>query len=103
MSRRDGSSRIWPHLLMLAGACFFLFPFLWMVLTSFKTDQEVSEGEWWPTVPHFRRVSPYARSAVQVHKPTLVSDAQWSATLPLLEQAALAALARINAQADVRS
>ena len=37
------ANRGWVHLLMLTFAALFLFPFVWMLNTSFKTDEEVSE------------------------------------------------------------
>src|SRR4051794_36612749 len=48
---------LWTHLLLLNGAILFLFPFAWMILTSFKTDEELSAGNWWPSIPHFRASS----------------------------------------------
>jgi multiple sugar transport system permease protein len=50
------------HLLLLAGGVSFLFPFLWMLLTSVKTDEESSDGRWWPSVPHFRAAADAANS-----------------------------------------
>src|SRR6185369_16197968 len=53
MSRRSGS--LWlAHLLLLTGGITFLFPFLWMLLTSMKTDEELAAGSWLPSIPHFR-------------------------------------------------
>jgi multiple sugar transport system permease protein len=101
MNRRDARAW-WPHLLMLAGTCIFLFPFLWMIVTSLKTDEELTEGGWWPTVPHFRRSSPYARPPVELHKPAFVTDEQWAAALPVLQQCARAALGNATADQDVR-
>src|SRR5687768_7894753 len=64
----------WAHLLLLTGAAIFLFPFFWMVLTSFKTDEEIAEGGVWPAIPVYREQSPYARRAVEVHKPANVTE-----------------------------
>src|SRR4051794_13776616 len=60
MSRRKPS--LWPaHLLLLTGGIAFLFPFLWMLLTSMKTDEELAAGTWWPSIPHFRADADLAR------------------------------------------
>src|SRR5688500_2828902 len=72
----------WAHLLLLTGALLFLFPFVWMILTSFKTDEEIAEGGWWPAVPAYRASSPYPRRAIEVHKPANVSEDAWDAWLP---------------------
>src|SRR5205823_12240652 len=42
------------HLLMISIAAIFLFPFLWMLLTSLKTDQEIAGGQFFPAFPRFR-------------------------------------------------
>jgi multiple sugar transport system permease protein len=52
-------SRIFVHLLLLAIAAAFLFPFAWMILTSAKTDEEVAAGRWLPAMPAHRWESPY--------------------------------------------
>jgi multiple sugar transport system permease protein len=53
--------RTWPvHVLLIGGTCVFLFPFLWMIVTSLKTDEEVQDGRWWPRIPRYRESSPYS-------------------------------------------
>src|SRR5215216_4922808 len=99
-SRQRGTPRLaryfvdkgWAHLLLLTGAAIFLFPFVWMLATSFKTDEEIAEGGWWPTVPHFRASSPYARRPVEVRKPADVDPDHWNRALPLLQKATLESL-----------
>ena len=63
----------WAHLLLLTGAAIFLFPFFWMVLTSFKTDEEIAEGGWLPAIPSYRESSPYPRRPIEVHKPANIT------------------------------
>src|SRR5687768_611401 len=82
----------WAHLLLLTGALIFLFPFFWMLLTSFKTDEEIAEGGWLPAIPTYRASSPYTRRAVEVHKPANVSEEAWDAWLPVLRPRAVAAV-----------
>jgi multiple sugar transport system permease protein len=74
--------RAWVHLLLLSGICIFLFPFAYMLGTSIKTDEELSEGSWYPTVPTFHAVSPYVRAAPAVARPAEASQAQWERLLP---------------------
>ncbi|MDW8262099.1 MAG: carbohydrate ABC transporter permease [Phycisphaerales bacterium] len=55
------SGRVVVHLLLLLIAAVFLFPFVWMLLTSAKTDEEVAAGRRLPALPVFRASSPYQR------------------------------------------
>jgi ABC-type glycerol-3-phosphate transport system permease component len=80
--------RGWSHLLLLTAAMIFLFPFVWMVATSIKTDEEIAAGDWWPTIPRFRDHSPYVRPAVRIERPTGVSDQLWNLNLALLQSMA---------------
>src|SRR5690349_24981747 len=80
--------RGWSHLLLLTAAMIFLFPFVWMVATSIKTDEEILAGDWWPAMPTFRDHSPYVGPPVSIERPTGVSDVQWKANLPALRAAA---------------
>src|SRR3954454_24567642 len=83
-------SRGWAHLLMLTFAVMFLFPFLWMIGTSFKTDEELSEGNVLPQLPVFRATSPYARPVPRIVKPADLSEEKWATILPRLEDVARA-------------
>jgi|GEM_PF-547015 len=56
---RVGFIRFGLHLLLLSIAAAFLFPFVWMLLTSAKTDEEVAAGKWLPAMPTYRESSPY--------------------------------------------
>ena len=83
----------WAHLVLVTGAAIFLFPFVWMVLTSFKTDEEIAEGGGLPAIPGYRQSSPYPRRPIEVHKPANVTEAAWEARLPVLREAAKSAVA----------
>src|SRR5437773_2493485 len=58
-------SFLW-HSLMLALAAIFLFPFLWMILTSIKTDQEIAEGKLVPNLPRFHSTGSFDIYELQV-------------------------------------
>src|SRR4051812_49334229 len=79
------ASRGWAHLLMLTFAVMFLFPFLWMIGTSLKTDEELTEGNVLPQWPAFRASSPYARPAPRIAKPVDVPEERWNHILPKLQ------------------
>src|SRR3954447_6624990 len=46
-------TRGWLHLVLLTGVAIFIFPFVWMIGTSMKTDDEVTSDQWLPAVPTF--------------------------------------------------
>jgi multiple sugar transport system permease protein len=75
-------TRGWAHLILLSGVGLFLFPFAWMVGTSLKTDEEVVEDRWFPSVPTFRAQSPYARAVPSINRPMDVPEDRWEALLP---------------------
>ena len=93
---RSLGSRLALHAILLVGGVVFLLPFAWMVLTSVKTDEELS-GSWQPAVPTFRAASPYVREAEQPSKPMDVPAADWEAALPHLRASADAAVADATA------
>jgi ABC-type glycerol-3-phosphate transport system permease component len=85
--RANRSSRIlrwifdhaWVHLLLLTGIAIFLFPFVYMLATSLKTDEELTSTAWFPAIPKFQPASPYVRAAQPVAKPTEVKEQVWDA------------------------
>src|SRR4051794_4202401 len=81
-------SRGWLHLVLLTFAALFLFPFVWMLTTSFRTDEELSEPGWLPEIPTFRAASPYVRRTMEARRPADATEAQWAAALPAIEDAA---------------
>ena len=50
MSRADRHVRFWLHVLVLALVLVILFPFLWLLMMSFKTDSDIFA---WPPVLFF--------------------------------------------------
>src|SRR5687767_875802 len=90
-------TRGWAHLLLLAGVGIFLFPFVWMVATSLKTDEELTSASWWPQVPTFRDASPYVRPAPPITKPIDVPGERWDALLPRLKELAHTAVNAVPA------
>src|SRR4051794_3281291 len=76
----------WAHALLLLAAWMFLFPFVWMLATSVKTDEELMEPGVLPPAAHFRPDSPYVRSEIQPIKPSDVENARWNQMLPSLSQ-----------------
>ena len=54
----DGSWYVWIHSLLIAGSILMLFPFVWMVSTSFKSQAEIlSEDESIVLLPDILRPS----------------------------------------------
>ena len=82
----------WIHLLLLSLIGLFLFPFAYMVATSLKTDEELTEPDWLPAIPHFQGESPRIRPAAEVTKPNEASQERWEAVLPQLRQITRAAV-----------
>jgi multiple sugar transport system permease protein len=86
------AARGWAHVLLLAGVGIFLFPFVWMLATSLKTDDELISPNWWPAVPTFVGESPYVRPAPVIAKPVDVPGERWDAVFPRLRELARAAI-----------
>jgi ABC-type glycerol-3-phosphate transport system permease component len=51
----------WIHLVLLTGLGLFMFPFVWIVAMSLKTDDEVVTGDIFPSIPVFHPASPSVR------------------------------------------
>src|SRR4051812_40723556 len=62
-------ARGWLHLVLLTGVAIFVFPFIWLVATSLKTDEELTDLGWMPSIPHFVPRSPYVLPQPEVVKP----------------------------------
>src|SRR5437762_2703312 len=82
----------WVHLLLIACIGIFLFPFAYMFATSMKTDDELSESGWLPTIPSFLRASPYVREVAQVVRPSEAPPEKWERVLPQFKQITEAAV-----------
>jgi len=84
----------WAHLLLLAGVGIFLFPFVWMVATSMKTDEELPEPGIFPAIPVFQASSPFARRPPTLERPANIAPDKWAAAVPVLLDAARAETAK---------
>jgi len=76
----------WVHLLLLIGVAGCLYPLVWMVMTSIKTDEELAQDELVPTLPVFRDHSPYVRGDVAIVRPSEIEAPRIEAVLPTLRQ-----------------
>ncbi|CAN5377556.1 hypothetical protein BH09PLA1_BH09PLA1_18690 [soil metagenome] len=92
--------RGWLHLILLTGVGIFTFPFLWMIFTSLKTDDELTSPNWMPAIPAFKSHSPYVLDAPELAKPIGVAEADWDAALPQLIDATRAAIDSANDSAS---
>ncbi|BDS06652.1 hypothetical protein NT6N_16920 [Oceaniferula spumae] len=76
----SGKGFLW--LILASCSAVFLFPFLWMLVSSIKTDEEVSQGEFWPDLPEFRPNSPYVINIDRPARPAGCSAERWKFLLP---------------------
>ncbi|MBA2482566.1 MAG: ABC transporter permease subunit [Planctomycetes bacterium] len=74
----------WAHAVMLSMGAVFLFPFVWMVATSIKTDDEMASTSMWPKLPIFQPASPYARAIEDVTRPAQAPEQAWRDLEPAL-------------------
>src|SRR5688572_11735013 len=67
-SRRLGSrlGAVLSHVVLLLGAAFILLPFVWMLLTSIRSPDEIFEGSFWPWPRQFYGVEHYGAALAQV-------------------------------------
>jgi multiple sugar transport system permease protein len=70
------------HLMLLCIAGVFIFPFLWMLGMSLKTDDEAASGNLFPSFPTFRADSPFVRNSQEPERPAELSGERWSLLLP---------------------
>ena len=68
----------WIHVLLLTGVAICVYPFVWMMLMSIKTDEELAESKASSQIPSFREYSPYVRERARIDRPEDVSATQWS-------------------------
>jgi multiple sugar transport system permease protein len=59
----------WAHAALLFGTVIFMIPFIYMLSTSVKVDEELPENRILPRVPVFVGQSPYVRTVDDVTKP----------------------------------
>ncbi|MFJ8519583.1 carbohydrate ABC transporter permease [Lysinibacillus xylanilyticus] len=53
MSNHKKTPKILKHLFLALSSILFVFPFIWMILSSFKTSSEVLQGGFWPKEFHW--------------------------------------------------
>ncbi len=79
------------HGALLVGCIVFSFPFIWLVMTSFKYDEEVMvyPPKWIPSVPGCIEQSPYltAEDYQAVERPRELTAERWAQVWPKLEEA----------------
>jgi ABC-type glycerol-3-phosphate transport system permease component len=100
------------HLALLAGAVLFAFPFVWLVTTTFKGDEEIFSERlnWVPKVPWYSPTSPYIdhRAYKPMQRPESMSREGWERLEPQLRVAlweravGLAAEANVSLPAEAR-
>ena len=77
------------HLGLLAGSVLFAFPFVWLVTTTFKADEEIfsERVNWIPKLPLYSRSSPYIdqRAYGPMRPPTRLVGNEWSLLQPALK------------------
>ena len=87
------ATRGWVHLVLLTGVAIFLFPFVWMIGLSLKTDDEAASTAIFPAVPTFHAASPSVRPAEAKPPPAGATADRWATVRPTLRQRADALVA----------
>ncbi|NWK56595.1 ABC transporter permease subunit [Verrucomicrobiaceae bacterium N1E253] len=78
------AQKAWLWALLLGGAAIFLFPFLWMIVSSVKTGEEVNQQTFWPELPEFRNQSPYVIESPLPPRPNGCDELRWQIIQPEL-------------------
>ena len=85
---RDVIYKVAMHAALLAGGVLFAFPFVWLVTTTFKGDEEVfsERMNWIPKIPHYSSTSPYLdqRAYDEMRPPTGRDKRGWWASEQML-------------------
>lgn len=103
VGRKPVARRVWryavehwvAHLTLIALAGLFVFPFVWMLGLSLKTDDEATGNALFPAVPTFRATSPFVRDADAVARPDQADGDKWARVEPQLRSAARAAIDKL--------
>jgi len=73
--------RLWIQIALIEGCALFAFPFIWLVSTSMKYDEEifVYPPRWIPALPATVSASPYAtnESVIEAERPPSFSAERW--------------------------
>lgn len=80
--RKSISGKNWLWLTLLTCSGIFLFPFIWMIVSSIKTDEDINRGDFWPSMPEFRPNSPYVIDTLPPEKPSSCPPSRWHTLLP---------------------
>src|SRR5215207_1791101 len=75
-------TRAWVHVTLLFFVAIFLFPFIYMFATSMKTDEELIDRTYFPTIPTFQGVSPRVRAMPAIERPPEAPAARWEEMIP---------------------
>ncbi len=79
------------HLALLAGSVLFAFPFVWLVTTTFKGDEEIFSERinWVPKIPWYSAHSPYIdqRAYRPMRRRARISASKWGDLEPALHAA----------------
>ena len=85
----EAAGRVVTHGALLSGCVLFAFPFIWLVSTRFKYDEEifVYPPRWVPSLPHRAEISPYvtAESLEELRAPERMSQGEWRSLWQRLE------------------
>lgn len=92
----------WVHALLISTMGVFLFPFLWMLSTSLKTDEELPAARVLPDIPRFRPASPFVRDVEEPERPQGVAASRWQQVLPSLMHAAEERLRAVQSDGAAR-
>ena len=86
--------RVSAHVLLLLGCVVFALPFVWLVSTSFKYEEEifVYPPKWVPSTPSVVLRSPYIAAEdrpgeLEIGRPSALAPARWKALWPQLHEA----------------
>jgi len=92
--------RFGVHVTLLAGCAVFAFPFLWLVSTSFKRNEELAvfPPRWIPLIPWHTEQSPFidGRAYGEMRPPAQLNEAAWERVRPAVAESLWA-----SAQADL--
>jgi ABC-type glycerol-3-phosphate transport system permease component len=95
---RSISRRLTLYTLLVGGSVVYSIPFVWLLLSSFKTNEEqfLDPPRWLPRTPSAAKVSPYvARDEFTgIRRPRPCARARWAEVEPVLVQATREAIER---------
>ena len=96
------ASRAWLHVTLLFFVAIFLFPFVYMFATSMKTDEELIDRTYFPSIPTFQAISPRVRAMPAIERPVEAPPDRWEAMIPQLTKITRTAVdaAKLPAAAD---